>query len=49
LLKFLKSHPQEDKTDFLPLGVFAARQKEELQETDADQDVRNSYTLDPAS
>ena len=32
---------QEEKTDFLPLGVFAAKQKQELQEPTVDQDVLN--------
>ncbi|KAJ1494559.1 hypothetical protein T484DRAFT_1765340 [Baffinella frigidus] len=32
---------KEDKTDFLPLGVFAARQRQELQEPTVDQDVLN--------
>ncbi|KAJ1475801.1 hypothetical protein T484DRAFT_3150080 [Baffinella frigidus] len=32
---------KEDRTDFLPLGVFVAKQRQELQEPEKDQDVLN--------
>ena len=35
---------QEDKTDFLPLGVFVAKQRQELQEPDVEQDVLNVHS-----